>query len=222
MGDSSEKSGDVLVQLRVQTRGTELGESQAAEAHWVHCPIRGVTGLEVCAGCERRVGVRDHDGGRVLECLVPEAHTRERAPAAALDTQVIDVMSADAVCLDPELGLLEASELLTRSGLHAAPVVDDTGVVVGFVSKTDLHPELARTPRDDAPFRHRPLVEDVMTPQVVTLSQRATMGEAIRVMGQARVHRVPVVDAQGQVIGVLSMRDVMRWLATNLERTVPR
>jgi CBS domain-containing protein len=49
---------------------------------------------------------------------------------------------------------------------------------------------------------------------VLTISDRATLVEAVRTMADGSVHRLPVVDAAGVLVGMLSTLDVLRALAT--------
>jgi len=65
----------------------------------------------------------------------------------------------------------------------------------------------------------RALVRDVMTTSVVTITRDADLHEAARVLSESRISGMPVVDAQGQVIGVISEADILMLAGMNKEHT---
>lgn len=112
----------------------------------------------------------------------------------------------------------EAIELLTNSGVTSAPVLDESGNVVGIVSEVDLlRGRLAHDPRtqagpvapdgDDPPTR----VRDVMTEPVVCLSAQTDVAQLAEVLVDNRVRAVPILDG-GELVGIVSRRDVLRTL----------
>lgn len=57
-------------------------------------------------------------------------------------------------------------------------------------------------------------IADVMTPNVTTISPDATVGEAIHIFGERHFRHLVVADASGRLLGVLSDRDALRYLAS--------
>jgi len=57
------------------------------------------------------------------------------------------------------------------------------------------------------------LVKDVMTARVVTISPQKSLREAAHLMHEKRIRRLPVVDDQGQVVGMLTRGDIVREMA---------
>ena len=54
-----------------------------------------------------------------------------------------------------------------------------------------------------------------MTPApIITISPEKSLSEAARLLNEKRVHRLPVVDSSGQVVGILSCGDILRMMAT--------
>ena len=109
------------------------------------------------------------------------------------------------------------------------------GELVGFISGTDLlWQQSGVTPRTyitfldsviylENPSRyeqelHKALgqtVGEVMTPApIITISPEKSLSEAARLLNEKRVHRLPVVDSSGQVVGILSCGDILRMMAT--------
>ena len=65
------------------------------------------------------------------------------------------------------------------------------------------------------------LVEDLMSTSLITLHHTDTVGAAIRLMGDAAIHHLPVIDAHDHVIGLLSDRDLFRGLAGSFDPSSP-
>jgi CBS domain-containing protein len=56
-------------------------------------------------------------------------------------------------------------------------------------------------------------VEDVMTRRVLTVPMGASLADAAKIMVNAGVHRVPVVSANGALVGLVTTSDIVRWVA---------
>jgi CBS domain-containing protein len=154
---------------------------------------------------------------------------------------VKDVMSPQPVCVDGSLSVEAARMLMLERGVSALPIVDSEGRPIGIVSKTDLLREIPeyeyREFRQERPSRppdplevepddgddesdgffvvkmpFRPVTE-VMTPFVVVLEEATPLARAAQVMVDERVHRLPIVDEEGKVTGILSTLDIVRLLA---------
>ncbi len=135
--------------------------------------------------------------------------------------RVIDLMTAEVVTVRPETPLKEAARRMVRARVSGLPVTDDSGTLVGIISEADfLHREVARErPRrhglldalvgGDSSLAEAELVGEAMTERVVTISPDASLAEAARIMAGHDVKRLPVVDSDGQVLGVLSRADIV-------------
>ena len=133
---------------------------------------------------------------------------RERADC----TPVSRIMSLNVQCVTEEVSLPSLATCLLDGGYSGAPVVDADGKPVGVVSKTDL-------------LRHgvnpEGQVRDIMTPMSFTLDEDQSVSKASALMAYEGIHRLPVVDAAGKVVGLLSSLDVLHWLACKTGNTVP-
>ncbi|MDP2274349.1 MAG: CBS domain-containing protein [Archangium sp.] len=118
-----------------------------------------------------------------------------------------ELISEELRTLECDLEISKGLEALDSAGVTSAPVVDDNGVLVGVVFLTAL----ARL-REAEELE----VEDAMITDMVTVPQRATVAEVARLMAQHGLERVPVVTADGHVVGVVSSMDIVRWLADRL------
>lgn len=211
---SDPRDDDAMVRLPIRIRETEYGSGESTRGATVHCPLKGDTStLEHCASCPRYLALSDEAGtDPALLCRVPRASTSapdkpgEDLLSKLLSTPVRELMTSRVTCLDSELSLSEASELLTQHDLHAAPVVEDAGVLIGMLSHADLA-------REGSFNSTHALVDDAMTPRVTRLAESATAAEAAALFARTGLHRVPVVSGRDRVVGILSVIDLVRWLA---------
>lgn len=139
---------------------------------------------------------------------------------------VTDVMIEDVVSVSPNTPFKRLVDLLWINDVSALPVVDDRGVLVGIVTESDL---LVRAQFDPSPkvalargSNHRteiykkletasPLVAaDVMTSPVVTVLAQATLTETARMMRTLQLRRLPVLDAAGALVGMVSQVDLLK------------
>ena len=134
--------------------------------------------------------------------------------------KVRDLMTTDPITTTSDTRLKDAARLMVQTRVSGLPVVDD-GKLVGIVTEGDF---LRQEANRDQPYRFSLLdalfgddptppaaerVGEVMTEQVLTVSPDATLSEAARMMANRRVKRLPVVDEDGVLIGVISRADVV-------------
>lgn len=138
---------------------------------------------------------------------------------------VADCMSAPSTVLHPNQSLDDAMSMLLRNGISGAPVLDDEGKVVGMVTAMDflqkealegsLLPmggsrEQVQSYVDTARKICAQRVHDVMSPIVVSVSPKHTMQQASLLMTEHQFTRVPVLNENGNLVGILSASDVMQ------------
>ncbi len=166
--------------------------------------------------------------------VISYSHRRLRElPAAA---PVHDVMSREVRAVNPETPLAEAVELLLSKVYRTLPVVDEAGRVLGILTEGDLlakakllaasvQRELteAELARELQRLRQSgQTVGGVMTPNPVTVTSQTTLTEAVRLMVEHDIKRLPVVDPQGRLIGLVSRVNVLRALAQPPVTELPR
>jgi CBS domain-containing protein len=137
-----------------------------------------------------------------------------------------EVMIEDVLCVTPELSVESLTALFFERGLTGAPVVNDDGRLVGFVSMSDLVRE--RFERADADERPPPgklgfgfhaddvahaTVAQVMTPVAYALHPGEPLARAAALMSFEGVHQLPIVNEDDHVVGILSALDIMGWMA---------
>jgi CBS domain-containing protein len=127
--------------------------------------------------------------------------------------------------LTPDMSVADTMAMLLQNGLTGAPVVNHEQHVVGIVTSFDFLQkeafEGALLPMEGSAENVEKYVEaakkicgqsvaDVMTPSPQTVSPQTSMREAAAVMTAKRLHRLPVVDDAGRLVGILTTADVMR------------
>jgi CBS domain-containing protein len=116
---------------------------------------------------------------------------------------VRDVMTSSVISVSAHESVDEAARLLTFHDVSGLPVCAD-GKVIGVVSEADLIGKSGAT------------VGDVMTSPAVTALESTGLEQVAEQLTQQRIRRVPVVNGQGQLIGIVSRRDVLRWAASRV------
>jgi CBS domain-containing protein len=107
------------------------------------------------------------------------------------------------VTVTPGLTVREAASVLAHHRIGAAPVVDH-GRLVGMFTERDVMNRVIAEGRDP----QATTVEQVMTPEPTTVAPSASIVKAFDLMVEGAFRHLPVVDGDGHIIGVVSMRDV--------------
>lgn len=92
---------------------------------------------------------------------------------------------------------------------RGAVLVEDGGSLVGIFTERDL---LNRVDHSDALWSHV-VVRDVMTPHPMVIRPDDSLSEALRRLTQGHRRHLPVVDERGHVLGLISIRDILTYIA---------
>jgi CBS domain-containing protein len=137
-----------------------------------------------------------------------------------MNATVNDVMTTTVVAVKQGASYKEMAALLRKYRVSAFPVLDDDQKVIGIVSEADL---LAKTALNadrggamTAMVHHKELKKadgvtagDLMSSNVVTVKPDDTVEQAARLMYHLQVKRLPVVDAGGYLVGIVSRADLL-------------
>lgn len=132
-----------------------------------------------------------------------------------------DLMTENPRTIRPTDPVSEAIDALQSMEIRHLPVVDDEGNLVGMLSDRDLGPlmrsftEGADAERMILPLSQRRVV-DFMSADVVSVDPDADVADVIETMLEQRIGAVPVVDGEGDVVGIISYVDVLRALGGEL------
>ena len=136
-----------------------------------------------------------------------------------MNAVVKDIMTTRVIWVRKEAPFRELAAALRRHRVSAFPVLGDGDKVIGVVSEADL---LTKEALDGEPgvfsgILHRRDAEkargttagDLMTAAVVTVAPEDTVEHAARLMYTRKVKRLPVIDANGHLVGIISRADVL-------------
>lgn len=104
--------------------------------------------------------------------------------------------------LGPKECLHEAEKLMSRYRVSGVPITDENQVLVGILTNRDLRFE------EDLSVR----IETVMTPKdrLVTVSPGTSPEDAKRLLHKHRIEKLPIVDKQGRLVGLLTIKDIIK------------
>ncbi len=125
-------------------------------------------------------------------------------------------MTKDVLTIGPDASIAEAHSLMTKNRIRHLPVVSSEDFLVGIVTDRDIRSALPSTllTRSEQAEEERGLaslkVKDIMTPHPVTISPTDTLEDVIMLMQRMKVGAFPVVDSDGRLKGIISVRDLMR------------
>jgi CBS domain-containing protein/anti-sigma regulatory factor (Ser/Thr protein kinase) len=119
-----------------------------------------------------------------------------RVEELSYELKIGDVMTRDVHTLTPDMEMIDALRLFRKYRISGAPVVAD-GEMIGIISIEDL---LRAVEHCDL---HVP-VRDFMTTQLVTIHWYEPVVKALELFGRASVGRLPVVDENGKMLGLLT------------------
>lgn len=143
-------------------------------------------------------------------------------------------MTADPVTIQPEASVETVVKVLEANQVSGLPVVDAAGKVIGIISEGDLlyqeapmQPPLYLTFLGSVIYFESPdkfhqhikkslgmLVKDVMTPHPVTTTPDTPIAEVAQLMLEKRLRRLPVIDQNQKLVGIITRHDLIRALRT--------
>ena len=127
---------------------------------------------------------------------------------------VRDWMSSPPITIDADATLPEACELLRNHQIRRLPVLQD-GQLVGITTRGDLRgaqPSEATTLSvwELNTLLARLKIKSIMTPDPITISDDATISDAAQLMIDYKVSGLPVVNASGDLVGIITESDIFR------------
>lgn len=166
---------------------------------------------------------------RQMEYHQPVGEAEQELPAPG--QTIRDLMYADVPTVPPQATLEQVLQALEKNRRRRAVVVDEARQVLGIITDGDLlrrsrqeaHPGLlarlrqlitgqpGTAPRPTLAFADETAV-DLMTTPVFTISAEATPADALQLMVQHQVKRLPVVDENGRLVGLLGRASLLRGL----------
>lgn len=152
-----------------------------------------VTESEMAIGMARQGGLGVLHRNMDVEAMVEEIERVKHAD---------ELIIRDVVTASPEQTVREVDTMMARNGVSGAPVVDDDDEVLGIISGTDIRPYLEVGEKDE--------VQEAMTDEVITATEEVTAREALELMYEHKIERVPIVDNENHLTGLVTMQGVLQ------------
>jgi CBS domain-containing protein len=118
---------------------------------------------------------------------------------------ILDYCAANPASVPLTASAADAIEAMIERRMGAAAVVDEHGVVAGIFTERDVMTRVALSGRDP----HEIPITEVMTTPVVMATRSTSIPEATAVMINHLKRHLPVVEDDGRLIGILSIRHVL-------------
>jgi len=126
-----------------------------------------------------------------------------------------EVMTRDVQTISTQETVQRAAQLMDELNVGAIPVVDD-GKLVGMVTDRDITVRSVAVGQDPTTTR----VNDVMSTDVRTCTVDQSVEDVLAQMADVQIRRVPVLDGNGQIIGIVSLGDVVTKAPADVEQTL--
>lgn len=133
-----------------------------------------------------------------------------RTEELAYELRIHEVMTGDVHSLSPDLQIEKALEIFRKERFSGAPVISDKKLV-GVISIEDLIRALRKADLDAQ-------VRDYMTQDVVVVHEYDPVVEALKTFSRTKFGRLPVLDKQGNLVGIITKGDISNGLLTALQR----
>lgn len=117
--------------------------------------------------------------------------------------------------LPPGATVYSAIELMADKRVGALLVIDGDKLA-GIISERDYARKIILQGKSSSDT----FVREIMTPSPITVRCETSVDEAMRIMVDNRIRHLPVINSEGQVAGVLSIGDLVKWIVTSQDETI--
>ncbi len=126
------------------------------------------------------------------------------------------IMSSEVVTVHQNQKLSDVRHIICESNIHHVPVVDGN-TLVGLISYTDLMKlNIVISGADertiDAIVDQQFTIQEVMVTELTALTDTDTIRQATKILAEGTFHSLPVIDKQKQLVGIVTMTDLIRYL----------
>jgi CBS domain-containing protein len=123
--------------------------------------------------------------------------------------QVKDIMTSDPACCTPDTSLTEVSRMMLVYDCGEIPVVDsqETKIPVGVVTDRDIVVRTMGEGLDPTDMFTR----EIMSSPVVTVTPETSFEDCKKVLEEKQIRRVPVVNENGAICGIVALADITRY-----------
>ncbi len=150
-----------------------------------------------------------------------------------------DIMTSPVVTINQNSTIYEAVELISKNSFSGLLVTDSEGILGGILSETDIlkysekdnivplvslsgwispHTEITDIAaiRKGAELLKSTPIKKVMTKKVISIDKDSSVYDVARIMNKKNINRLPVIDDEGIVVGIITRSDMVRAMAVGL------
>ena len=120
-------------------------------------------------------------------------------------TEIRELMTRNPATLSTGSTIVDAAKLMRDKDTGIAPITDGDRLV-GVITDRDIAIEVVAQGKDPQSTK----VDEVASQNLVTVDPQQDLDEALRLMAQHQVRRLPVVEEDGKLVGILAQADVAR------------
>ena len=155
--------------------------------------------MDTVTGADMAIAMARQGGLGVLHRNMP---VDETVASVERVKRADELIIRDVVTASPDQTVREVDAMMEREGVSGAPVVDDDDVVLGIISGTDIRPYLEVGDTDE--------VREAMTDEVVTAPRDVEARDALELMYDHKIERVPIVDDDDRLVGLVTMQGILQ------------
>jgi CBS domain-containing protein len=122
-----------------------------------------------------------------------------------MDQRIREIMTSNPSTIAPEKPVAEAARVMKQEDAGVVPVTEN-GRLIGMVTDRDIAIRVVAEGKDP----QSTTVREVASTDLVTVDPQQGLDEALRLMAQHKVRRLPVVEEDGRLVGVVAQADVAR------------
>jgi len=150
--------------------------------------------------------------------------------AMGLEMVVQDVMTTEVITVHKYESIVHVAHILSERNISGLPVVDKENKVIGIITQADILSILGvrreHTFKDllkhmlGEPLPERKMgdiVGDIMVSPAFTVKPTANISEIAQIMDEKRIRRLPVVDNENRLIGIISRADILKAVIRKLQ-----
>jgi inosine-5'-monophosphate dehydrogenase len=155
---------------------------------FVSSPMDTVTEAEMAITLARNGGIGVIHRNNSIEEQIEQVKKVKRAESFII---------RDVITISPDATVGEAARVMQEHGISGLPVVNENNKLLGIITGRDVRfasPEIK--------------VKDAMTVDVITAHEKITPEESIELMKKYRIEKLPVVDKEGKLVGLITYKDV--------------
>jgi CBS domain-containing protein len=116
-----------------------------------------------------------------------------------------DLMTSNPTTIEPDKTVVDAAKLMDSEDAGLLPIVEGQKLV-GTITDRDIAIRVVAEGKDPQSAK----VRDIMTSRLVTIDPDQDLDEALRLMAQHQVRRLPVVEEDGKIVGIVAQADVAK------------